>query len=38
MMLEFLISEYGIMIMGFVGSAKNGEVEVGGVFDTSGGV
>jgi len=25
-------------MIGFVGNAKNGDVEVGGVFDTSGGV
>lgn len=37
-MLEPLISEYGIMMMGLVGRAKNGDVDVGGVFDVSGGV
>lgn len=37
MMLEFLIREYGIMIIGFVGKAKNGDAGEGGVFEVSGG-
>lgn len=36
-MLEFLIREYGIMIIGFVGKAKNGDAGEGGVFEVSGG-
>lgn len=37
-MLAFLMREYGIMMMGFVGIAKKGCDVGGGVFDASGGV
>lgn len=38
MMLAFLMSEYGMMMTGFVGNARKGWDGVGGVFVVSGGL